>query len=195
VIATVKHFPGHGDTITDPHHAAAVVDHPLQRIEEVELAPFRAAIQAGVKAIMSAHILFPALDSEYPATISAAILDGYLRHKMGFEGVIMTDAMDMQAVSRFGRVESVRMALQAGADLVLLGHVRDQLQLISEVRDLERPGALRRIQALRASDSGVWPSLEAGGLRRPPADRPGHRGQLDHTGARQRANATAPGPG
>lgn len=163
VIATVKHFPGHGDIVTDPHHASAAVTHPLDRIEQVELMPFRAAIQAGAKAVMSAHILFTALDADYPATISPVILDGFLRHQMGFNGVIMTDAMDMHAVARYGREESVRMALRAGADLVLLAHVRDQLELIPLMRPLARPEALERILALRVNDPDTWPPLDVVG--------------------------------
>lgn len=160
VIAAVKHFPGHGDVVTDPHHASAAVTHPLDRIEQVELAPFRAAIQAGAKAVMSAHILFTALDPKFPATISPAILEGCLRGQMGFDGVILTDAMDMHAVAQYGREESVRMALQAGADLVLLGHVRDQLALIPLMRSLARPASLRRIQTLREADPDSWPPFE-----------------------------------
>jgi len=163
VIATAKHFPGHGDTVNDPHHEAAVVPHPLARLEAVELAPFRAAIQAGIKVIMAAHILFPALDADYPATVSAAVLDGYLRRRMGFRGVTITDAMDMQAVARYGQSTSVRLALQAGADLVLLGHLPDQFDLIDEMRPLERPEAVRRIQALREGTRGSWPALDVVG--------------------------------
>jgi beta-N-acetylhexosaminidase len=108
---------------------------------------------------MSAHILFTALDPDFPATVSPTILDGYLRGTLGFRGVTITDAMDMQAVARYGRLESVRMALQAGADLVLLGHVDDQLELIELMRPLARPAALARIQALRDSDPDSWPAL------------------------------------
>jgi len=163
VIATAKHFPGHGDTVADTHHDLAVCEHPLARIEAVELMPFRAAIQAGVGAIMTAHVLFSALDPGYPATISPAILEGYLRARLGFDGAILTDAMDMHAVARFGREESVRMALGAGADLVLLGHVRDQLALLEAMRPHARPDALRRIQALRSRAAQTWLPLDVVG--------------------------------
>ena len=163
VIATAKHFPGHGDTVADTHHDLAVCEHSMERIEEVEIAPFRAAIQSGVGAIMTGHVLFSVLDSDYPVTISPAILEGYLRARLGYQGVILTDAMDMHAVARFGREESVRMALQAGADLVLLGHLRDQLALFETMRSYARPDALRRIRALRDRAAQTWLPLDVVG--------------------------------
>lgn len=163
VIATAKHFPGHGDTSGDTHFAAPVIAHSLERMNSVELVPFRAAIQAGVKAVMPAHLLFSALDDANPATLSAAILENYLRREMGFTGTIITDAMDMYAVTRFGAAESVRMALQAGADLVLLAHLPDQLDLNRLTRDLVRPDALARIQALRAGVPRDLPPLDVVG--------------------------------
>jgi beta-N-acetylhexosaminidase len=146
VIATAKHFPGHGDTQLDSHDTAPVISHSLDRVEAVELAPFRAAIEAGVGAVMSAHIRFDALDDKQPATLSRAILTGLLREQMGFNGLIITDAMDMQAVARLGSLESISAAIHAGADLVLLGHLSDQMKLNGETRRLLRPEALARIQ-------------------------------------------------
>jgi len=149
VIATAKHFPGHGDSQGDSHYTMPAINHSLERITAVELAPFRQAIEAGVKSVMTAHILFKELDQKLPATLSPAVLDGYLRQKMGFAGLTITDAMDMHAVAQFGAFESVCLALQAGADLVLLGHLLNQLELGQQVQPLLRPDAIARIQALR----------------------------------------------
>ena len=91
IAACGKHFPGHGDTSTDSHHELPLIEHPPDRLEAVELVPFRAAIEAGVAGIMTAHILVPALDEERPGTLSPAIVDGLLKEKLGFEGVVLTD--------------------------------------------------------------------------------------------------------
>jgi beta-N-acetylhexosaminidase len=163
VMATAKHFPGHGDTASDTHHALPVVDHPLERMNAVELAPFRAAIRAGVGAIMTAHVLFTALDRDRPATLSPDVLNGFLRRKMGFEGLIITDAMDMQAVAQFGAELSVRGALTAGADLALLGHLPDQIMLSRELALMTQRGSLARIQAAREKIPQVLPALDVVG--------------------------------
>lgn len=120
--ACAKHFPGHGDTDQDSHLELPCVSKSLEELEETELAPFRAAIKAGVDAIMTAHIVFPALDDTagLPATLSHPILTGLLREEMGFEGVIFTDSMAMHAIAkRFGVGEAAVMAIEAGADIVL----------------------------------------------------------------------------
>src|SRR5687768_7417272 len=91
IAACGKHFPGHGDTSTDSHFELPLIEHPPDRLEAVEFVPFRAAIDAGVSSIMSAHILVPALDEERPATLSPAIIDGLLKKKLGFQGVVMSD--------------------------------------------------------------------------------------------------------
>jgi beta-N-acetylhexosaminidase len=140
-----------------------VINHSLERIQAVELAPFRAAIQADVKAIITAHILFSELDTQQPATLSSIILTDLLRQQMGFTGVIITDAMDMDAVARLGARESVQMALNAGADLILLGHLRDQLAMFDDLRSMAHPAALERIQALRTSTLGPDPALDVVG--------------------------------
>ena len=122
VAATAKHFPGHGDTASDSHHAAPVLPHDLRRVRRVELPPFRAAIAAGARLMMTAHIVFPALNggSDVPATLSAAILRGLLRRKLGFAGVTVTDAMDMHAMDQGpGYIADTMAAINAGADLVL----------------------------------------------------------------------------
>jgi beta-N-acetylhexosaminidase len=123
VAATVKHFPGHGDTASDSHLGLPTVPHGLERLQAVEFPPFRAAIEAGVKLVMSAHVGLPAIDGPDtpPATLSANILKGILRRDLGFGGVIVTDAMDMHAIRQgeFLGADSIR-AVNAGADLLLL---------------------------------------------------------------------------
>jgi beta-N-acetylhexosaminidase len=148
VLATAKHFPGHGDIVSDTHHGQALVPHALDRMNAVELAPFRAAIAHGVGAIMSAHITFTALDDQ-PATLSRRILHGLLRDEMGYDGLIITDAMDMYAVSRLGAYESVSAALRAGADLVMLGHLPDQLALAQRMVPFGTPEAAARVMRAR----------------------------------------------
>jgi beta-N-acetylhexosaminidase len=122
MLATAKHFPGHGDTTTDTHLDLAVVDHPRARLDAVELVPFRAAIAAGIDAVMSSHIRLPALDPTegLPATLSRPILTGLLRQELGFAGLVFTDSMSMHAISkRFTPEQAAALAVAAGADVVL----------------------------------------------------------------------------
>ena len=121
MIATGKHFPGHGDTEVNSHLALPVVSASRSRLDSVELVPFRAAIQAGVGAIMSFHGAMPSLDSSgAPGTLSRAVMTGLLREEMGFDGVIISDAMDMRGVlDRYGPVEATKLAIQAGADVLI----------------------------------------------------------------------------
>nr|WP_154896476.1 beta-N-acetylhexosaminidase [Paenibacillus xylanexedens] len=124
IAATAKHFPGHGDTDTDSHLDLPVIMHDRERVERVELVPFQAAIAEGVDAIMSAHIYFPALEPErLPVTLSHTVLSGLLRQELGYEGIIVTDCMEMNAIAvHYGTVEAAVMAVEAGADLVLISH-------------------------------------------------------------------------
>lgn len=124
VLATAKHFPGHGDTSVDSHFEMPVVDHPLDRLEAVDLPPFRAAIEAGVAAIMTAHVEVPAIEPEpgLPATLSPRVLQGLLRERLGYEGLIVTDSMTMGAIMRhYGSGEAAVRAVQAGADVLAYG--------------------------------------------------------------------------
>jgi beta-N-acetylhexosaminidase len=122
MLATAKHFPGHGDTSADSHLLLPVISAPWSRLDTLELAPFRAAIQAGVAVVMSGHVAMPALasDRRLPATLDPAILTGLLRDSLGFTGMVVTDALDMGAlVNTYGAGEAVVMAFLAGADLLL----------------------------------------------------------------------------
>lgn len=122
VLVTAKHFPGHGDTDTDTHMNLARVGVPRERLDQVELVPFKAAIEAGVDAVMTGHLAVPALEpEEKPATVSRNVLTGLLRDELGFRGLICTDALDMQGVTKmYGAGETAVRALEAGADLLLL---------------------------------------------------------------------------
>ncbi len=125
VLATGKHFPGHGDTAVDSHLALPTVPHDRRRLDEVELRPFREAIRTGAGAIMTAHVTFPAVDPApgMPATLSRKVLTGLLRDELGFEGLIFTDCMEMKAIAdNFGSGQAAVMAIQAGADMVLVSH-------------------------------------------------------------------------
>lgn len=127
VLACAKHFPGHGDTAVDSHIGLPSVDKTMEELERCELAPFRAAIDAGVGAVMTTHILFPQIDpSGVPATMSRTILTGLLREGMGFGGIIITDCMMMDAIAKYyGTVEGSVAACAAGADMVCICHDLD----------------------------------------------------------------------
>lgn len=122
--ATVKHFPGHGDTLVDSHLDLPLVPHKLERLHQIELAPFVKAIESGVDAVMTAHVIFPAIDPErIPATVSTRVLTGLLREQLGFNGVIITDCLEMNAIAQgVGVAEGAVAAIEAGADQVLISH-------------------------------------------------------------------------
>ncbi|MGW2783364.1 glycoside hydrolase family 3 protein [Streptomyces populi] len=122
VAACTKHFPGHGDTAVDSHHALPRIDADLSVLQSRELVPFRAAIAAGSRAVMSAHILVPALDPDRPATLSRRILTGLLREELGYDGLIVTDGMEMQAIAAtYGIERGSVLAIAAGADAICVG--------------------------------------------------------------------------
>ncbi|WP_127536786.1 glycoside hydrolase family 3 N-terminal domain-containing protein [Paenibacillus illinoisensis] len=133
VIAAVKHFPGHGDTTVDSHLGLPVLTHNRERLDAVELKPFQAAIENGVEMIMTAHIAFPAIDSEQvtslkdgqrvpvPATLSKKVLNGLLREELGYEGIIISDAFTMDGIAEhFGEDQAVERAVNAGVDIILM---------------------------------------------------------------------------
>lgn len=137
LMACGKHFPGHGDTDVDSHVGLPVVDRDRESLEDIELPPFRDAAGAGVAAMMTAHVRYPALDPDWPATLSGPILTGLLREEMGFEGLIVTDNMEMRGVwGRWPPAELTRRAVGAGCDLFIGGgggldgrHPQTEIQL------------------------------------------------------------------
>ena len=139
VACCVKHFPGHGDTHTDSHHALPSVDKSMADLEALELVPFRALADTA-PAVMTAHIVYPQIDPEHPATLSHTMLTGVLRQAIGYRGVIITDALMMKAVhDRYGHARAAVLSLQAGADLVLAQGARHEqlaaLQAITAAMD------------------------------------------------------------
>lgn len=175
VIATLKHFPGHGDTAVDSHLSLPTVPFGHDRLEQVELVPFRSGIAAGAACVMTAHILLPELDSEFPATISPAVIQGILRAQLGFEGVAMTDCLEMQAISDgVGVPQGAALALTAGLDLVLVSHRYDrQVASIDAVLRAVAEGRLtgsaigqaaERVLRLKASHLSWDVALKGGNL-------------------------------
>ncbi|WP_372461661.1 glycoside hydrolase family 3 protein [Actinacidiphila acidipaludis] len=121
IVTAAKHFPGHGDTVADSHVALPVITHSPDRWESVDATPFRAAVAAGVDSVMTAHILVPELDgSDDPATLSRPVLTGLLRERLGYDGVVVTDALNMRGVrEKYGDDRVPVLALRAGADQLL----------------------------------------------------------------------------
>ena len=158
VIGTLKHFPGHGDVQTDTHYGYAETDKTWEEMLECEMIPFKAGIKAGAQMIMTAHIAAPKVTGEdVPATLSSVILQDKLRGELGFEGVIVTDAMDMGAITtQFGNSEAAIKAIQAGVDVVLCS--REFVKVFDAVVEAVEKGeikesrideSVKRILALR----------------------------------------------
>ncbi len=147
VLATLKHFPGHGDTDVDSHLGLPIINHPRERLEQVELAPFRAGLASGADAVMTAHIQLPALDpSEFsPATLSQPIVTGLLRGQLKFDGLIYTDSMGMDAVARrMPPGEAAARAIKAGNDIVL--HSPDDAAAVAGIKAAVEKGEISQAQ-------------------------------------------------
>ncbi len=171
VIPCGKHFPGHGDTMTDSHDVLPVVGAGRARLDAVELAPFRQAIRRGLPAIMTAHVRYPALDAKAPATLSRTILTEMLRNELGFHGVTLTDDMEMGAILNHGSMQEASVgALRAGADMLLICHRRERQReaALAIERALERGElaverlavSVDRIQALKHHDLASYRSVD-----------------------------------
>jgi beta-N-acetylhexosaminidase len=146
IIATPKHFPGHGDTKDDSHLQLPSVDYDRATLERVHLPSFQAAIKAGVPAIMTAHVVVKAIDPNLPATLSPKILTGLLREQLGFKGLIVTDGMDMDAIAKnWGTREATVMAVKAGADVIMSsGEYNTHVDAVDALLDAVRSGDLPR---------------------------------------------------
>lgn len=138
VMSSLKHFPGHGDTSVDSHIGLPIIEKTLEELEQLELLPFKAAIEQGAQAIMSAHILFPQIEkSGVPGTMSYTIITEILKEKLGFEGLVVSDCLEMDAIKRFyGTAKGALGAVKAGVDLVFISHtperVKEAVHLIEE---------------------------------------------------------------
>lgn len=127
VVACGKHFPGHGDTNADSHKELPVVEAPRERLDAIELPPFRRAAAAGVAAMMTAHVLYKALDDRLPATLSPAIITNLLREEMRYDGMVLTDDLEMHAiVDHYGPGDAAVRAIEAGCDALLICKDRDR---------------------------------------------------------------------
>jgi beta-N-acetylhexosaminidase len=177
IAACGKHFPGHGDTSTDSHFELPLVEHPPDRLRGVEFLPFKAAIEAGVATIMTAHVLVPSLDEKRPATLSRRIVYELLRDELKFEGVILSDDLEMKAVAaEYAVPESAVMAIQAGCDGVLIcsGDHDTQaaaLEALVHAVEEERLPLARVEDALKRQRRAKERFLAAPVASRPPAGR------------------------
>jgi beta-N-acetylhexosaminidase len=156
IITTLKHFPGHGDTATDSHLALPVIPYTMERLEAIELVPFKSAIEAGADTVMIAHMYLPALmqDEMVPSSVSHAVVTELLRKKLGFDGLIVSDCMEMQAVANtVGTEQGTVKALQAGIDLVLVSHHYSiQRGSIEAVQAAARAGVLSADRVRQAAE-------------------------------------------
>ncbi len=169
VAACAKHFPGHGSTTLDSHLVLATVDAPMSVLRKRDLPPFEAAIAAGVRAIMPSHLRVPELTGDLPASLSTRALTDLLRGELGFTGVIVSDGLEMRAVSeKYGIPEAAVQAVIAGTDLLCLGRDQDQesflavkTALMAAVRSGRLPGARMEEAAARVAELRAW-TLAAG---------------------------------
>lgn len=148
IAACGKHFPGHGDTSVDSHIDLPVIHHSLARLREVEFVSFKAAIEAGVEMIMTAHIKAPVIDADHPATLSHKILHTYLRKELAFDGIIVSDDIEMRAVAdRYEVPEMIELGLRAGVDLFLVCQDTQKTALaIETAHKLVERGVISRSQ-------------------------------------------------
>ncbi|MBC8170526.1 MAG: beta-N-acetylhexosaminidase [Anaerolineae bacterium] len=188
IMATAKHFPGHGDTDHDSHTSLPVVRYPLEELEKVEFAPFRWTIAAGVEAMMVAHIWYPALNPEgsIPASLSPQVITGLLREDLNFRGLIMTDAIEMDAIdTQYSYGEASILAINAGVDIVAFGahlNPNNQAEAMQDVVNAVRDGQISESRI----DTSVLKILDGkaryGILDWTPLDAPSASSRMDSLG-------------
>ncbi|MBE9221897.1 beta-glucosidase [Cyanobacterium stanieri LEGE 03274] len=167
ILNGAKHFPGHGDTSTDSHLDLPIINHSPARLEEIELVPFQGAIALGIDAIMTAHLLVKAYDNQNPATLSHAILTQQLRENMGFDGLIVTDALIMGGVAKYAPPEKIAVkALQAGADILLMPEnpliaIQSIMEAVErgEITESRIDESLQRIERAKGKLSHIPPDV------------------------------------
>ena len=156
VAVAAKHFPGHGDTSADSHLELPVVDLSAEQLRSRELLPFRAVVAAGARAVMTSHILLPQLDADLPATLSPAIVEGMLRRELGFDGVVVSDALDMHGASGTrGIPEAAVLALAAGCDLLCIGTENTDAQLAASEDAIADAVATGRLAPARLTSAAA----------------------------------------
>lgn len=192
VAACAKHFPGHGDTSVDSHHAVPLVSAAVEELRDIALLPFREAIAEGVRSIMTGHLLVPAYDGDKPATLSPHVLTALLREELGYDGLIITDAIEMQAVAgEYGLGRASALAIAAGADAICVGGEHADEQSATDIRDAivaaVREGVLTEGRlaeaARRVNELAAWTSAQSGARR-------GERGSVGLTAARRALHIT-----
>lgn len=154
ILACGKHFPGHGDTATDSHLELPRIDHSWERLEAVELLPFVRAAAANLPMLMTAHVVFAALDATRPATLSPDVVTGLLRVKLGYDGVIVSDDLDMNAIAAHMGVDVAAVgAIRAGCDVLLLCRDEAHQALVQEalIREAERDSSFRSLVGIAAA--------------------------------------------
>jgi len=185
VLTTAKHFPGHGDTAVDSHLELPVLPHSPTRLAEIELPPFVEAIANGVDAVMTAHLLIPAWDTEFPATLSRKILIGKLREQLGFQGLIVTDALVMGAIAnKYGANEAAVLAAEAGADVLLMP--LDPEEAIRAVCEAVSQGRLS-ITQIKESVKRIWEAKKKVGLPISDSKNEGHNTVVSLQGGSENA--------
>jgi beta-N-acetylhexosaminidase len=179
VLSCAKHFPGHGDAAVDPHLDLPVFAGTMERLESVELVPFAAAVAAGVPMVMTAHILLPQIDPENPASLSRTMLDGVLRRRLRFDGVILADDLGMGAIAkRYAPGEAAVQTLRAGTDMAMLCH--DWSAVAPAI------AAVRRAKLEGGFDEDQWrTSLNRIELACMQAEAPGPRPSIDILGCNE----------
>jgi len=177
IAACGKHFPGHGDTSTDSHHELPIVEHPPERLRQVEFVPFRAAVDAGVATMMTAHVLVHAVDEDRPASLSRAVVTTLLRQELHYQGVIISDDLEMKAIANeYTAPAAAVMAIDAGCDAFLIcsGNVERKAAALEEIVhavEQERLPWTRIEDALKRNRRAKERFLGAAVASRPPARR------------------------
>jgi beta-N-acetylhexosaminidase len=174
-----KHFPGHGDTAQDSHHVLPRLPHDLERLRAVELPPFKAYADSKLASVMTAHVIFDAVDKGVPATMSQRVLEGVLRDELGFQGVIVSDDLEMKAIAdNYSVPEAAVLGVLAGVDLFLVCHHADvQRAAIDAVTKAVESG---RIPQKRIEESNARLTALSRRFARPPEDRVNELGSIQH---------------
>ncbi|MCX5748194.1 MAG: beta-N-acetylhexosaminidase, partial [Proteobacteria bacterium] len=183
VLGCGKHFPGHGDTTTDSHLELPRIDHDWARLEAIELLPFRRAAAANLPMIMTAHVVFAAIDPSVPATLSRAAITGVLRDKLDYRGVIVSDDLDMRAIAGTIGVDAAAIAaIRAGCDVLLLCRDEAHQDLVSEAltREVERDPAFAQLVATAAARVRAMKRAHAASLASTPAPTLAAVGAFEH---------------